>query len=324
MRIFHKNRRTRHRRSKSGLWLALLIVAALGYSWLFPAESTPRQSSSTAAGAQATAIQGAATAIQPRESGCYPWAEALVHGKLKIRAEPSTSARILGTTPPGERYTVAASRQGAAYCWIDIDLGWIAATEHVSGGKASATAAATTQAASRSTAEQGRAAPATPDDSVQRALEALSQLVVADERRCSPYDSGEYSYPQSVEARIVSQLGGRVYSPYTGRTFSSAKETDIEHIVAKSEAHDSGLCAANEEARRVFARDLLNLTLASPAVNRYQKSGKDFAEWRPARNECWYADAIIKVKTKYSLTVDGREKRALEASLRSCASVEMQ
>ena len=61
-------------------------------------------------------------------------------------------------------------------------------------------------------------------------------------------------------------MGGRVYGPYTGRYFASWRETDIEHMVATSEAHDSGLCATGSETKRRFARDLLNLTLASPAL----------------------------------------------------------
>ena len=64
-------------------------------------------------------------------------------------------------------------------------------------------------------------------------------LVVAPERRCTPYDADDYRYPQSVEDRIVDELGG-VYGPYTGRWFASKSDTDIEHMVARSEAHDSG------------------------------------------------------------------------------------
>ena len=106
-------------------------------------------------------------------------------------------------------------------------------------------------------------------------------LVVAPEQRCSPYDADDYRYPQSVEDRIVAELGG-VYGPYTGRWFASTSDTDIEHMVARSEAHDSGLCAADLATRRRFATDLLNLTLAGPRVNRYEKVDRDAAEWRPA------------------------------------------
>ena len=144
-------------------------------------------------------------------------------------------------------------------------------------------------------------------------------LRVVPESRCSPYRASEYSYPQSIEARIVESLGG-IWSPYTGRTFASRRETDIEHIVARSEAHDSGLCAATAETRRRFATDLLNLTLASPGVNRGQKSARDAAAWLPDRNQCWFADRVVGVRQKYSLTIDRREAEALDRVLASCAS----
>ena len=106
------------------------------------------------------------------------------------------------------------------------------------------------------------------------AAETWRGLTVAPEHRCSPYDRHDYPYSQSVEPRIVAALGGRIYGPYTGRTFASHRRTDIEHIVAVSEAHDSGLCAADASTRRRFASDLLNLTLAAPKVNRCGRSGK--------------------------------------------------
>ena len=136
----------------------------------------------------------------------------------------------------------------------------------------------------------------------------------------APYDKKrDYPYPQSVESDIVRGLGA-VYGPYTGRCFASARETDIEHIVAASEAHDSGLCAADPETRRRFARDLRNLTLASPKVNRYEKSGKDAAEWVPDRNRCWFAARVVEVRRAYGLTVDRREAAALERILSGCGS----
>ena len=49
---------------------------------------------------------------------------------------------------------------------------------------------------------------------------------------------------------------GAVYGPYTGTCFSSTAETDIEHIVAASEAHDSGLFARDAATKARFARDL--------------------------------------------------------------------
>ena len=94
-------------------------------------------------------------------------------------------------------------------------------------------------------------------------------------------------------------------------------------MVATSEAHDSGLCAANAGTKRRFASDVLNLTLASPPVNRRQKSGKDAGEWLPRMNRCWFAARVVAVKRKYALTVDAREARVLEEVLSGCASTEM-
>ena len=113
---------------------------------------------------------------------------------------------------------------------------------------------------------------------VGTAADTWRGLVVAPERRCSPYDKKrDYSYPQSIEHEIVRRLGA-VYGPYTGTCFASTRQTDIEHMVAASEAHDSGLCARDRATRARFASDLRNLTLAAPHVNRHQKSGKDAAD----------------------------------------------
>lgn len=160
--------------------------------------------------------------------------------------------------------------------------------------------------------------------SAPAAADTWRGLVVAPEHRCAPYDrKRDYPYPRSVERRIVGSLGGVVYGPYTARCFGSTRETDIEHIVATSEAHDSGLCAADAATRRAFARDLDNLTLASPAVNRHAKGGRDAGEWLPEHNRCWFAGRVLAVKRRYGLTVDAREAAALDRVLAECGSLRM-
>ena len=132
--------------------------------------------------------------------------------------------------------------------------------------------------------------------------ETYRGLTIAQEHRCTLYSSDDYPYPQSVEAQIVADLGGAKYGPYTGTYFRSTRDTDIKHIVARSEAHDSGLCAASAAVKAAFARDLLNLTLAHPRLNRYQESGKDGAEWTPAANACWFTARTLEVRRKYRLS----------------------
>ena len=149
-------------------------------------------------------------------------------------------------------------------------------------------------------------------------------LTVAPEHRCAPYDKKRgYPYPQTVERDIVRELGA-VYGPYTGTCFASTRETDIEHIVAASEAHDSGLCARDAATRARFATDRRNLTLASPRVNRHDKSGKDAAEWVPARNRCWFAARVVEVRQAYGLTIDRREAAALDRILTACESTALE
>ena len=151
----------------------------------------------------------------------------------------------------------------------------------------------------------------------------LSALTVAEEDRCSAYERRfDYRYSQDVELMIIDRLGG-IYGPYEGRFFSNRALTDIEHIVATSEAHDSGLCAADKSVRTAFASDLLNLTLASAAVNRHQKRGYDAAEWLPEHNRCWYAQTVVEVKAKYGLSVDPAEHDALAGILASCERTAM-
>ena len=164
---------------------------------------------------------------------------------------------------------------------------------------------------------------ATVEPETATGLDLWRGLVVASEDRCSPYDPDDYLYSQAVEKHIVASMGGIIYGPYTGKWFDSTSEADIEHIVARSEAHDSGLCASDAATRRQFASDLINLTLASPEVNRSQKSGKDAAEWLPDLNRCWFARRVIEVRRQYDLTIDERERDVLESILSACTSTEL-
>ncbi len=143
-------------------------------------------------------------------------------------------------------------------------------------------------------------------------------LVVADEHRCTDYSSSNYRHSQKHEKVIIERMGGYVYGPYSGRIFAGPSDTDIEHIVAKSEAHDSGLCARDAAEQKAFGNDLLNMTLADPYLNRREKSNKDAAEWLPEINKCWFANRVVEVRQKYQLTIDRAEAAALEKILQDC------
>ena len=148
-------------------------------------------------------------------------------------------------------------------------------------------------------------------------------LAIAPEERCAPYDRRDYRYNSRVlEAVLVRELGG-VYAPYTGRCFRDRRETDVEHIVALSEAHDSGMCGRSQGEKARFAGDPQNLTLASPEVNREDKRHHDASRWLPGKNRCWFAARVVTVRRKYGLTIDRAEAQALADVLSACESTKM-
>ena len=158
----------------------------------------------------------------------------------------------------------------------------------------------------------------------EKEVEIWKGLVVADELTlddCPPYQElrDDYQYSPNADLLIAQQLGG-FYSPYDDVWYELTTEVDVDHIVARKEAHDSGMCLATPEERYEFANDLLNLTLATPSVNRDEKRDKDPGEWLPEYHQCWYVFRVISVKKKYKLTVDERERNAIQDVLDDCTA----
>ena len=124
---------------------------------------------------------------------------------------------------------------------------------------------------------------------------------------------------RSLEDEIVDsqpQVRDSVYTSYTCKLFEinedGTADTDVDHIVALAEAYDSGL---DSGSFRDFGKDLDNLTLADPTVNRHRKSDNDAAEWSPTYNRGWYAARIVAVKQKYGMSVNPAERDSLSAIL---------
>ena len=253
--------------------------------------------------------------------------------QVNVRTGPGTAFSIIGTVEQGGRFDIGG-RNGAGdwleFCCVNGQRGWIYAPLLVlSHDISTIPISANIPAVPTATNTPVPPTPAPPTAQPAQPTQPPSSndglgIPIEPENRCSPYDADDYSYPQSVEPRIVAQQGGRIYGPYTGTYFASTGETDIEHIVARSEAHDSGLCAVDSAARKAFGRDLLNLTLASPSVNRHQKIAKDLAEWLPALNQCWYVNQVVLVKRKYNLTMNQAEASTAQRVLAGCASTAMQ
>lgn len=165
--------------------------------------------------------------------------------------------------------------------------------------------------------------PVEPSQGCPEDAETWRGLQVCEEQPREGYDRDAFgSAYSSLEDDIIDLLpptmkaGGQVYTPYSCLPFEIRADgtaaTDIEHIVALAEAHDSRIA---DDRRRDIASDLDNLTIAAPTVNRSQKSDRDAGEWVPARHGAWFAAQVIAVKLEYGLSVDPAERDALEALL---------
>ena len=163
-----------------------------------------------------------------------------------------------------------------------------------------------------------RAPGGCPDDA-----ETWRGLKVCEERPRTGYDRADYGTGyRTLEDEIIAMLpgtmkhAGQVYTPYSCLPFTirpgGGAETDIEHIVALAEAHDSHI---QSDRRRIFASDLDNLTIADPRVNRALKRDSDAGEWAPDHHGAWFAERVIAVKLKYGLSVDRAERDSLKALL---------
>ena len=142
-------------------------------------------------------------------------------------------------------------------------------------------------------------------------------LKVEPEDTCAEYNTAEYPYGTTLDVIKSNELGG-IFGAYENRCFDTYKDVDVEHLVAKKEAHDSGLCAADAQTKINFTNDLENIALASSTVNR-SKGARDPAEWLPEHSVCWYVWQVLHIKRKYDLTIDDDEKTAIEEVLQDCA-----
>ena len=136
--------------------------------------------------------------------------------------------------------------------------------------------------------------------------------------RTSHADS-EAALIRDLPANLLETSGDRITAfrtPYLCKRFAVNAQgkatTDIDHIVALAEAHDSGLAPSQ---RHAFANDLDNQVVADRTVNRTRKGDRDAAGWTPDRNGRWFAERVIRVKQRYGLSIDSAEAEALKTLL---------
>ena len=121
-------------------------------------------------------------------------------------------------------------------------------------------------------------------------------------------------------------LGGALADPYSGKNIDfvfGASLVDIDHVVALSNAWQTGAFQFTDEIRLQFANDPLNLLAVSASLNR-QKGDGDAATWLPPTKSyrCQYVARQIAVKKKYGLWVTKPEKVAMTTLLAKCPKEE--
>jgi hypothetical protein len=96
-------------------------------------------------------------------------------------------------------------------------------------------------------------------------------------------------------------------------------EVQIDHIVALSNAWQTGAFKLSYEKRREFANDPMNLVAVKGRLNS-QKGDGDAATWLPPQKNirCAYVSQQIVVKAKYGLWVTPPEKAAMLSLLGKC------
>ncbi len=120
-------------------------------------------------------------------------------------------------------------------------------------------------------------------------------------------------------------LSGMLVAPYTGESVSFERgETtsmlvQIDHLVALSNAWQTGAQQLERAERIALANDPLNL-LASDGPSNAQKGDGDAATWLPAEKSfrCEYVARQISVKAVYGLWVAPAEQDAMARVLATC------
>ena len=116
---------------------------------------------------------------------------------------------------------------------------------------------------------------------------------------------------------LVDRYSGEVINFVRGNV--SSMEVQIDHVVALSNAWQTGAFKLTADQRKALANDPINLFAVKGSLNQ-QKSDGDAATWLPPLKSfrCAYVAQQIAVKAKYSLWVVAPEKAAMVAILAKC------
>jgi hypothetical protein len=130
---------------------------------------------------------------------------------------------------------------------------------------------------------------------------------------------------ESLRAGGCLVASGTLHDAYTGRTISflrgqtTSKDVEIDHVVALSNAWQTGAQQMDPATRELFANDPLNLQSTDRPTNQEKRAG-DAATWLPPNRGFWcsYVARQVAVKAKYGLWVTPAERDAIARVLGGC------
>jgi hypothetical protein len=136
-------------------------------------------------------------------------------------------------------------------------------------------------------------------------------------------DLSDEVFKEKTNACVV--LSGKLVDPFSGETINfvrgntTSMEVQIDHVVALSNAWQTGAFKLTPDQRKALANDPLNLLAVKGRLNS-QKGDGDAATWLPPLKSfrCDYVSRQIAVKTKYRLWFTAPEKEAMIRILKSC------
>ena len=197
----------------------------------------------------------------------------------------------------------------------------------------------------------GEASESTPQaatnaDGTYYASYLLNQLPIQAPADGSTYEREEQFYSNwpsiegcSLRQRIIKRdfttatldednctvVAGLYTDPYSGEELEFHERSEIsrgvqiDHVVALSNAWQTGAQNLSADARYALATDPLNLVAAGSAANQ-DKSDGDASEWLPPNRafQCEYVARQIAVKYKYHLWVTEPEHAAMITVLTDC------
>ena len=131
--------------------------------------------------------------------------------------------------------------------------------------------------------------------------------------------------PVKLDSKGCKVVRGKWYDPYTDKYFTNPRDLDVDHFIPLAEADRSGAHQWSKEKKMQYANDLEDeevLIAVDKRANR-SKGDKDPSEWLPQnRNyQCEYIKNWQKVKKKWKLEMDKKEKNFIAAKNKECQRI---